>query len=430
MNQPLNLALEFKRLTPDQVHAFIQQVPRVIHSQIPAFDPLHEALGATCEWVGVVQAQTPRLVAKLVYLPYRRFFQLVAINYGPMGAETAEGLALLPFFLTELKRYLAQQPRVLRVRIAPLIHRHYYQDFDQIGTNPDADRWDQSMAEAGFRALPLTCEQDPSLLAYHYYVKPLAGLETLEAFWGSVSKMVVRQVRAAQRYGVQVRYLRPDEFSTYEQLMADTLRRTEMKKQHLALYAQVGLEKGTTCLYPYAYLNVAQSRQRLDKSLQSLRARQSALEAKIKASAQPDLTANGAWQSLENERISYEKRLTRLSELGAKWGEEIPLACAAFYFSPTDCVYVQGALSEEGMAFSANFALHAQMVEEAYRRGCQYYNFYAVSGRTDPAASDYGVTQFKRKFNGRLEVYLGNYEYLFHPRLFKWLERLATLLGR
>lgn len=426
MTAPHTLPYIFQTLTPDQVQAFLPQVSRVIHSQTPDFDPVHRAMGTAFEWVGLCANPGGEVVAaaKVTYLRTYRFFQRAVVNYAPMMASSVEEPTCLAAFLEGLKAHLRQKPRLLEVRVSPHLLRERYEDYTFVETDPKAAQWDAVFKAAGFTLQSDTLADNPSILGTSYYVKPLAHLEGPAQFWKSVSKKLLSQVRSAQRYGVQVRLLTPETFPIYERLMAETVKRTGMLPQHLISYAYEGLLYDRQALYPYAYLDLPKSLAQMAKDLEAITQKQQALQEKAQSSEAAGQRLAGQIHSLECERLSLVKRQTELQALAKQHGEEVPLAVAAFYFTPTDCIYLQSALAEETKSFFGIHAIHEKMVEEAFKRGCQYYNFFYVSPSTDPDVSDASIIAFKRQFNGNLEILLGNYHYLFKPRLIHFLKRL------
>jgi hypothetical protein len=84
------------------------------------------------------------------------------------------------------------------------------------------------------------------------------------------------------------------------------------------------------------------------------------------------------------------------------WGAREPggrLAAAGFFlFARSVCVYWHGAMLEELAALRPANALHASLIEEARRRGCERYDF-------NPSGGLRGVEEFKESFSAeRVEV--------------------------
>jgi peptidoglycan pentaglycine glycine transferase (the first glycine) len=97
-------------------------------------------------------------------------------------------------------------------------------------------------------------------------------------------------------------------------------------------------------------------------------------------------------------------------------------------FGPT-AWYMYGASADEDRHLMPTYALQWEAIRRAWAGGCSCYDMRGVcSPAPDPADPDFGVYDFKRKFNARLVEFLGEYDLVLRPRVYAaWrsMERAA-----
>lgn len=73
-----------------------------------------------------------------------------------------------------------------------------------------------------------------------------------------------------------------------------------------------------------------------------------------------------------------------------------------------------------------NYKMQWEIIQEAKRRNCQFYNFWGIARKETPDHPWYGLTQFKKGFGGKLIKLLPTVDYKFSWRywLIYWWEKL------
>lgn len=87
--------------------------------------------------------------------------------------------------------------------------------------------------------------------------------------------------------------------------------------------------------------------------------------------------------------------------------------------------YVYGASSNRHREVMPNHALQWAMIRWAREQGCRMYDFRGVSGDLDPSNPLYGLYRFKKGFGGRFTEFIGEFDLVFSPvvyRLWNWGE--------
>lgn len=77
--------------------------------------------------------------------------------------------------------------------------------------------------------------------------------------------------------------------------------------------------------------------------------------------------------------------------------------------------YLYGGSLREHSNVMPNYLIQWEMIKEAKKQGCEYYNFGGVSGYVDEKASGYGVYRFKKGFNPDFIEYVDELYIIFRP---------------
>jgi lipid II:glycine glycyltransferase (peptidoglycan interpeptide bridge formation enzyme) len=97
-------------------------------------------------------------------------------------------------------------------------------------------------------------------------------------------------------------------------------------------------------------------------------------------------------------------------------------------FGPT-AWYMYGASNAEDRHLMPTYLLQWEGIQRAWQAGCRCYDMRGVYSRTpQPGHPEYGVYDFKRKFNAEMVGFLGEYDLVVRPgayRAWRLLERVA-----
>ena len=103
------------------------------------------------------------------------------------------------------------------------------------------------------------------------------------------------------------------------------------------------------------------------------------------------------------------------------------LASAIIVFYKDTCTYLFGGSSDEQREKMAPYKLHWQVMQEAKRRGCKYYDMFGIAPNDDEKHPWAGVTRFKKQFGGSELATLGSWDLIISPakyKLFKLAEKI------
>ena len=102
----------------------------------------------------------------------------------------------------------------------------------------------------------------------------------------------------------------------------------------------------------------------------------------------------------------------------AKYNDQVISAIINVYYGNT-AAYFFGASSDKHRNVMPNHLIQWNAIQEAKKRGYQYYDFWGIAENDDPADSWAGVTRFKRGFGGQEIQYGKSYDFVFNGFWYK-----------
>lgn len=79
--------------------------------------------------------------------------------------------------------------------------------------------------------------------------------------------------------------------------------------------------------------------------------------------------------------------------------------------------YVYGASSNEYRNYMPNYLMQWTMIKHAIDIGCHTYDFCGIPYWYDETHRNYGVYKFKQGFNGRVQTWVGEFDYIFRNNI-------------
>ena len=68
------------------------------------------------------------------------------------------------------------------------------------------------------------------------------------------------------------------------------------------------------------------------------------------------------------------------------------------------------------------YLIQWEMIKWAVEGGCTVYDFQGVSGNLDESSHLYGLYRFKKGFNGQLDELAGEFDLVFKPFAYKFVD--------
>jgi len=139
-------------------------------------------------------------------------------------------------------------------------------------------------------------------------------------------------------------------------------------------------------------------------------------------------------QKISYRKISYFQTLLDIGSakeyvqvFNSKAADGSVLASAIIVFYKDTCTYLFGGSSDEQREKMGPYKLHWEIMLEAKRRGCKYYDMFGIAPSDDEKHPWAGVTRFKKQFGGNELTMLGSWDLVLAPmkyKLFKLAEKI------
>jgi lipid II:glycine glycyltransferase (peptidoglycan interpeptide bridge formation enzyme) len=110
--------------------------------------------------------------------------------------------------------------------------------------------------------------------------------------------------------------------------------------------------------------------------------------------------------------------------------EDIPIAGAICVNYGSKTWYQYGASANEHRDKMPNYLLQWQMIRWAVEMKSTVYDFRGVSGNPDPNSPHYGLWKFKRGFGAQMVKLAGEFEYVFHPGVYRFMKIYIPTMQR
>lgn len=107
--------------------------------------------------------------------------------------------------------------------------------------------------------------------------------------------------------------------------------------------------------------------------------------------------------------------------------EDRPIAGTLAFLFGKKAWYIYGASSNADRNVMPNYLLQWTMIKWALENGCDMYDFRGVPGDLDENNPLYGLYRFKKGFNGEYTEFIGEYDLVFSPLLYKMWNTLEPV---
>lgn len=393
--------------------------PRVFLPQTPEYVRSRQAKDSRIETVALRTATGQiRGVAAIYFQPWRRVFFRAHVTYGPL-LDTNDDPQLLGQFAAQLEAYVKRDKRVLSLRINPLIARAFYRDIELVEENPHAKAADEVLKSAGFTRITEEFYQRSDVQIRFIYTKDIAHLDFEEAL-ASLAKGLRRRFRAPARYGIEVRFVGPEQFGDFLSLYELTAERNDMSAlsgSSITLYKDLMEEfdsdHSVLCI---AYYSPQRHRDHIDQELAEIQARQREVSARKETKAQLRELADLATRTAG---LETQRELAAQFEQLAGHSGDVPVNSALGYAIDDELLLLLGAMNKEYHPVLRDYPVEAALFKWAVEHNIATYNTFGISGVFDESAPDANILRFKQWLNGNVEEFIGSYEKVLHRNMGK-----------
>ena len=334
-----------------------------------------------------------------IYFQYKKYFYKVTAQYGPiMDYSNTE---LVSFYFEQLKKYYAKNLRVLSVRVNPFVNEKIYNDVEFVEENADAVKTNRILNDLNYHAMNEDLFTNPTLASRCVFSKPLDENITESNLLKNVSQIARYTINRTMKEGVQVREI--DIFNTEDRIDFEIRDNTYFKSLKNNI--------GDKAHYLVSYIDCDQFVETTTNTIANLEKERDDLKEKLEQGKVNAKKATNRLKEFDENIAIWYKKIDKIKELKAENGNVINLSCATFIESGQDLIYFTSGAMRKFHRYEGPYAILFHMMKYAIKNNFKYFNFFGTSKDFHSEdATDYGVLQFKRNFNGNIEYFMDNYE--------------------
>ena len=383
---------------------FLQQA--AVYSKMQNFNNLKTKILAVKENNKILAYST------FIYFPYRKFFYKVTAQHGPiMDYSNNE---LVRFYMAELKNYFAKDFRVLCVRVNPFLNERIYKDIEYVETTEDAIKTDKILTSLGYKPLNDDLFTNPTLASRCVFSKSLDENITENNLLKNISQIARYTINRTMKEGVQVREIDifdEEDAKIFDKINRDTEERIDFSIRDNTYFKSLKNNIGDKAHYLISYIDCDQFIETTTNTIANLEKERDDLKEKLEQGKVNAKKATNRLKEFDENIAIWYKKIDKIKELKKENGNIINLSCATFIESGQDLIYFTSGAMRKFHRYEGPYAILFHMMKYAINNNFKYFNFFGTSKDFESEeATDYGVLQFKRNFNGNIEYFMDNYE--------------------
>ena len=383
---------------------FLQQA--AVYSKMQNFNNLKTKILAVKENNKILAYST------FIYFPYRKFFYKVTAQHGPiMDYSNNE---LVRFYMAELKNYFAKDFRVLCVRVNPFLNERIYKDIEYVETTEDAIKTDKILTSLGYKPLNDDLFTNPTLASRCVFSKSLDENITENNLLKNISQIARYTINRTMKEGVQVREIdifNEEDAKIFDEINRDTEDRIDFEIRDNTYFKSLKNNIGDKAHYLVSYIDCDQFVETTTNTITNLEKERDDLKEKLEQGKVNAKKATNRLKEFDENIAIWYKKIDKIKELKEENGNIINLSCATFIESGQDLIYFTSGAMRKFHRYEGPYAILFHMMKYAINNNFKYFNFFGTSKDFESEeATDYGVLQFKRNFNGNIEYFMDNYE--------------------
>lgn len=406
--------MQFIEITKERYHKFWENHPLKTFLSAPEIGDLRKSSGWDVYYVGV--EDNKKLVAAAMIVSHKRHFGKYEF-YSPRGVLVDyENEDLLHYFLDEIKKFVKKHHGYI-FRMDPyVIYKERDIDGNIVEGGVDHSKVVSDLLKFGFKKVSIPNMEQVGWM----FSLPLEG-KTKEQILKEMKAGTRNKIRKTEKFGITVKELSYDELDRFQNIMVETGERKNFSVRSVDYFQkmyQLFHDKGEVKYY-VTELDLVQYLKKLHDEKKELEDKLSSLsDAKYN---------DGQKKSLENEIVSFDKRIQDAEDIRKEKGTDvITLSGSMFMIIQPEIIYLSSGNYEEFLKFNSQYLLQWMMIQYGIEHGFKKHNFYGIPANINEHPKDYGIYEFKRGFNGIVEELIGEFELpiTWHYYLMKLIHKI------
>ena len=132
----------------------------------------------------------------------------------------------------------------------------------------------------------------------------------------------------------------------------------------------------------------------------------------------------GRINDLHDQLNKYHKELNQINEISK---DEIVLSSMINAKFADKVWTIHGANANDLPFLNANYEMYYQILKDAKAQGYKYVDFYGSEGDLDKKSEAYGIYQFKVRFGGDFDEFIGEFDFVIKPFMNKIITTLLII---
>ena len=383
--------MKFRELTEEEYKSFWENHPLKTFLSAIEISKLREKSNWNTNYVGV--EENNKIIAATMLLSHIRKFNKYEF-YSPRGyLIDFNNKELVDYFTNELKKYIKEKNGYV-LRIDPyIIYKERDIDGNIVEGGTDNSNVVDNLLSLGFKKVPISNLEQASWM----FSLNLEGKDE-DTILKEMQSSTRNKIRKAEKYGITLKELKYDELDIFQNIMEETSKRKGFSNRKIDYYQNMYNLYKDKVKYLLAELDLVEYIKKLEIELK---------EKEEKLSKLDDVKNEKEKNNLSIEIDSINKRIEEAKEIGK---DKIELSCAMFILIKPEIIFLAGGNLEEYMKYDAQYILQWEMIKYGINNGYKKHNFYGIPANINTHPKDYGIYEFKRRFNGYVEELIGEYE--------------------
>ena len=416
--------MEFVILTESEYRKFYQNSEQSSFMQSVELSHLKKEYGNIIHFVGIRRDE--KIVAASLLLESKTILGR-SMFYAPRGLIVDyHDFQLLKFFTEEVKKYIRSHKGFV-LTIDPNVIYSVRSSDGEILDDGDNETID-NLKRLGYKHFGFNTYLE-SRQARWAYRMPLD--EEYEVKKSKFSKSTRKNIDATYKKGLQVRRGTIDDLNVMTEIFEVTAKRKDFFSRSLDYYKKMYKNMHDLMTIYIAYLNPDVYLEHTKDLLEA--------EEKHNMEIQEKLKTDKVGNRLKNQKETsdklvekYRKELERAQEFKKENPNGKDIGCLLSIRSGREYLTLSSGVLVDYKSFTPKYQMYEKHIEDAYKEGFKYCNFYGITGDFDPKNKYYGIYEFKKGFGGNVIEYVGEFELevVAFNRFYKFLRKVKNMIRR
>lgn len=390
--------MEFIELKKDEYRDYWENHPQKTFLSSPEIGKLRETNGWEINYVGI--KDNNKLVGAAMLTSHDRKFGKKEF-YSPRGILVDyNNKKYLTYFIKEIKKYIKDKKGYV-LRIDPYIilkQRDIDGNIVKDGTNNTTIK--NELISLGFKQVSI-----PNMEQVGWMFSLDLDKKNEEEILNEMKPNTRNTIRKASKIGIEIKELSYEELDRFQDIMIETGERKNFSVRKLSYYQDM-----YKLLHDKGEVKYVVTELNLVKYIKKLTEEKEKKEKELNKLSDAKYN-EGKKKSLNNEIMSFDKRIEESEDIRKKTGKDIiTLSGSMFIMIKPEIIYLSSGNYSEYIHFNSQYLIQWDMIKYGIKNKFKKHNFYGIPANINTHPKDYGIYEFKRGFNGYVEELIGEYE--------------------